>query len=85
MPWSVVVGDFNVDGKPDLAVATDTHNTAAVLLNSGNGTFSASVDYAAGGGARFAAVGDFNGDGASDLAVSNYTGNTVSVLINQCR
>src|SRR5689334_8833916 len=32
--WSVAVGDFNGDGKPDLAVANaDGNSTVSVLLN----------------------------------------------------
>src|SRR5262249_31426690 len=33
-PSSVAVGDFNGDGKPDLAVANRGSNTVTVLLNS---------------------------------------------------
>jgi hypothetical protein len=32
-PFSVAVGDFNGDGKPDLAVANYSSNTLSVLLN----------------------------------------------------
>ena len=47
-PYSVVVGDFNGDGKPDLAVANVYTNTVSVLLGNGDGTFQAPVNYAAG-------------------------------------
>ena len=40
-PLAVAVGDFNGDGKPDLAVANEVGNSVAILLNNGNGTFSA--------------------------------------------
>jgi FG-GAP repeat protein len=32
-PVSVVVGDFNCDGMPDLAVANMTAGTVSVLMN----------------------------------------------------
>jgi hypothetical protein len=32
-PWSVAVGDFNGDGKPDLAIANFESNNVTVLLN----------------------------------------------------
>src|SRR5713226_1273541 len=35
-PFSVAVGDFNGDGKPDLAVAGDN---VSILLGHGDGTF----------------------------------------------
>src|SRR4051812_33406776 len=47
-PYSVAVGDFNGDGKPDLAVANQYAYTVSVLLNSGNGTFAAATSYAVG-------------------------------------
>jgi hypothetical protein len=34
-PFAVIAGDFNRDGKPDLAVANDGSDDAAVLLGSG--------------------------------------------------
>ena len=47
-PNSVAVGDFNGDGKPDLAVANGGSNTVSVLLGNGDGTFQAAVTYGAG-------------------------------------
>src|SRR5579884_3014728 len=38
-PVAVAVGDFNRDGKGDLAVANALSNTVSVLLGNGNGTF----------------------------------------------
>jgi FG-GAP-like repeat len=40
-PISVGVGDFNRDGKPDLAVSNEASNTVTVLLGNGDGTFPA--------------------------------------------
>jgi hypothetical protein len=58
------VGDFNGDGKQDLAVAT------GILLGHGTGSFSAPINFDAGDNPHSVAVGDFNGDGKQDLAVA---------------
>jgi hypothetical protein len=80
-PRSVVVGDVNGDGVPDLAVTIN--GGVRVVLGNGDGTFQATpVSYLAGSGPFSVAVGDFNGDGAADLAVLNYQSNDVSILLN---
>jgi hypothetical protein len=38
-PTSVAVGDFNGDGKLDLAVTNSADNTVSILLGNGDGTF----------------------------------------------
>src|SRR5439155_1321285 len=77
-PRSVAVGDFNGDGKPDLAVAnlgfdrfSLLSGNVSVVLGKGDGTFQAAVSYFAGSLPSSVAVGDFNGDGKPDLAVAN--------------
>ena len=82
-PLSVAVGDFNGDGKPDLAVANEASGNVSVLLGNGDGSFQAAQDFAAGDTPVFVAVGDFNGDGVEDLAVANLdvSSNNVSVLL----
>jgi hypothetical protein len=80
-PSSVVVGDFNGDGIPDLAVA-DAGGGASVLLGNGDGTFGAALSYTAGRGPISVAVADFNGDGFPDLAVANNLSDDVSILLN---
>ena len=67
-PGEVAIGDFNGDGKADLAVGHLAGNNVSVLLGNGDGTFQAAVNYAAGSGPRSVAIGDFNGDGKADLA-----------------
>ncbi len=81
-PFSVAVGDFNGDGKPDLAVGNLGSSTISVLLGQGNGAFGPPSTYDTGLSPSTLAVGDFNGDGKPDLAVANFDENTISVLLN---
>jgi hypothetical protein len=80
-PISVTVGDFNGDGKSDLAVANYNSNNVSVLLGTGTGSFGAATNFTVGTGPISVTVGDFNGDGKSDLAVANRYSNNVSVLL----
>ncbi len=90
-PLSIAVGDFNGDGKPDLAVANlgalsgqaSSPGSVSVRLGKANARFSPSPGspLTVGGGATSVAVGDFNGDHIPDLAVANFNDNTVSVLL----
>jgi hypothetical protein len=82
-PDSLGVGDFNGDGKLDLAVADLDSNGVTVLFGNGDGTFQAGVDYATQSGPDSVIVRDFNGDGKLDLAVRNYMSNSVSILLGK--
>src|SRR5204862_1974614 len=87
-PSGVAVGDFNHDGKPDLAVANSdafggVSGSVSVLLGQGDGTVSKAVNYAAGSNPHSVVVGDFNADGKPDLAVANFGSGNVSVLLGQ--
>jgi hypothetical protein len=81
-PADLVSGDFNGDGKLDLAVANSTDNTLTILVGNGDGTFSPVTSSPATGTTPFGlAAGDFNGDGKLDLAVANFDENTVTILL----
>jgi beta-lactam-binding protein with PASTA domain len=79
---SVLVGDFNGDGKPDVAVTDATDNAVYVYLGKGDGSLVPTLISQSGiplgftaGGAPYLIVGaDFNGDGHLDLAVSSFFG-----------
>jgi len=78
-PLGAAVGDFNGDGKQDLAVVNTGSANVSILLGNGDGTFQPAVNYSVGGSPGYVVVGDFNGDGKLDLAVSN--GLVVNILL----
>ena len=75
------MGDFNGDGKLDLATANYASNNISVLLANGSGNFRAAVNYGAGSGPDPIAVADLNDDGTLDMVVGNSNSNNVSVLL----
>ena len=73
-PSSIAVGDFNSDGKQDLAVTNESVDQVSVRLGAGNGSFPtqpAGSPFGSGLNHYFAAIGDFNSDGNQDLALAN--------------
>jgi len=92
-PRAVASGDFNGDGKMDLAIANfgdpNAHDDGGVsiLLGNGDGTFQAQKNVVVGKNPCpdlylpcVIATADYNGDGRLDLAVLN-ANDTVSVLL----
>jgi hypothetical protein len=80
---AIAVGDFNHDGKLDLAVVSSCcpNGGVSILLGKGDGTFLPSVNYSAGEQPVSIVAADFNGDGNLDLAVANSLSTYVSILI----
>ena len=70
-PVSVAVGDFDADGKLDLATANQGGDDVSVLLGNGDGTFRTPSNISIGSAPTSMAVGDFNGDGKLDLGVTS--------------
>ena len=82
----MAVGDFDGDGKADLAVTNESNSyplesSVNVLIGNGDGSFKADMDYAKGQVSREEVVADFNGDGAPDLAFLTLV-NSVGILLN---
>jgi len=83
-PESLAVGDFNGDGKPDLAVSGDDsagNGAVEILLGNGDGTFRSAGVIPVGLPATRIAQADFNRDGKLDLAVSVGTNGQVMILL----
>jgi hypothetical protein len=82
-PRSIAAGDFNNDGKIDLAVANFGTNNVSVFLGGDAGTFTLTTQspFDSGSGAAAVAAADFNRDGVLDLAVANSGAGTVSIFI----
>ena len=71
-PLSVAVGDFNGDGKLDLAVVGFSSSAKqAVLLGNGDGTFQPPIKVPAVHRASRVVIGDLNGDGKPDLVMAS--------------
>ncbi len=85
--WMLVAGDFNGDGKLDLAIGNPISDNVAILIGKGNGTFQPPIYEPAGSepgasGNNLVAMvaGDFSGNGRVDLAALDSSG-TVSILM----
>jgi len=67
-----VVGDFNNDGKLDIAMATNSGTALKVFPGKGNATFGPPVVTKLNTPILYMVAGDFNGDGNLDLAVLQF-------------
>ena len=85
-PHSITSGDFNGDGKADLATANYSTNNVSILLGTGTGSFGASTNFSTGANSAPYSIitADFNGDGKADLAstsTGSSTPSNVAVLL----
>ncbi len=83
-PRQLIQADFNGDHIPDLATVNNLSNTVSILINNGDGTFRAQLEFATGPGPTGLAAVDLNKDGKMDLVVSNGqadAAHSVSILL----
>ena len=80
-PVAVAVGDFNRDGKLDVATANQGSLGVSVLLGKGNGTFKPSINIFLGRAPDAILARDLNGDGKLDLVTANKATDSASVLL----
>jgi len=89
MPYSTLgsaalmlaTGDFNGDGKIDLAVGNTTSSSVGILLGNGDGTFTPLAAYPVGDTPWEVNAFDIDGDGNLDVIATGSGRGTVSVML----
>ena len=82
-PVGIAAGDFDSNGRLDLAVTNNIAGTLSVLMSNGAGfTAEAPITIAENAGAYGVAVADFNADTRPDLAVTNDQKGRLTILLN---
>jgi VCBS repeat protein/K319-like protein len=79
-PQGIVAGDFNLDGRLDLAVASNAAPLVTLLFQTAAGTFSRQ-DVPGRYTTNVLATGDFNKDGHLDLAAASTSGAAVEIYL----
>jgi hypothetical protein len=84
---SIAVGDFNGDGKQDIATTSYVEfeglSSVSTLLGNGNGSFQATTnEFLQGDAMCGSSTGDINGDGKLDLVLAECDAGTVAYLGN---
>ena len=66
-PRDAHTGDFNGDGRPDLAIVNWTSEDVSILLGKGDGTFEPDARHRPGTWVVHVGIGDLDGDGMDEL------------------
>jgi RHS repeat-associated protein len=85
-PFAISNGDFDGDGKSDLAVSSSNNDGTSILRNIGDGNgstnFAARVNLSCCGSQSSASIGDLDGDGKLDVALPIYNSDIVGAFRN---
>jgi gliding motility-associated-like protein len=85
-PYSIAVGDIDLDGKDDLVTSNANNNSVSVFRNTssgvGNISYAARVNFSTGTVPRSVSIADLDGDGKPDLAVTAESPDIVSIFRN---
>lgn len=81
-PGALVAGDFNGDGKTDIAILNVSDSSLGILLGKGNGLFDTMIKYRPiCAGVNSIAAGDINGDGKVDLAIACTSSGKIAIML----
>jgi large repetitive protein len=78
-------GDFDSDGRPDIAIAAATDGKISVMANTTIGdsiSFAPKKDFVSGSAPQAVVIADFDNDGKPDMAAPNYVSNNVALFRN---
>jgi len=86
-PFDVSIKDLDLDGKPELVVATEFAKISVLRNTSTTGSittasFAAAVNFTVGTESLCVATGDLDGDGKPELIANSTNGSTISILRN---
>lgn len=82
----VAVGDFNSDGRPDIAATSRETGAISIFTNTSAGrimSFGSPIDIAALSNSRAIVAADFDNDQRTDLAVAHHNSGRITIWTNQ--
>ena len=84
-PYALATGDFNKDGRLDIAVANSKSSTVGIFLGDDHQPFAGVTTYPVGDGSQphSLALGDFNNDSWLDIVVANYGTDSIGILLGR--